>query len=262
MIQSKFIKDEIKRANKLEYFIPLGLKKLDNSVLNKGLTPHNKYLIFGSNKTGKTQFCHQLCIQAFDIFSRGSYQSKQKNSILTVYFDLENTFRPERIQQLALKKKLDYKSVFKSINISKIMSNSAFLLKLKEIKGQDYLKDIKLLIIDSINIYYRIEQSDREIPFYNAKKSFLEILTIIDEITRNYNLVTIVTAQITPNFIQNAIIEELPVGNQFLNHFFSEYFYLSIKNNNYYIHLVNSQYLPEKKVLYQITSNGIEDYKI
>lgn len=259
VISTKSIIDEIQKPKKFEFILPLGLNNFDNTVLRGGFYPHQKYLIFGANKTGKTQICHQICIQTYKLFSQ---KSEQKDKIFTYYLDLENTFRPERIQQLAINKNLDYKKVFKSINISKIMSNSALLLKLKEIKDQENLKDVKVLIIDSINNYYRIEQGDKEISFHNTKTNFLKILKIIDEITRKHNLITIATAQITPNFIQNAIIEELPVGNQFLNHFFSEYIYLRIKNNKYCMHLVNSQILPEKKVIYQITTIGIEDYEI
>ena len=78
-----------------------------------------------------------------------------------------------------------------------------------------------------------------------------------------YNLITIVTAQVSSNFVRDSVIRVLPAGNQFLNHFFSEYIYLSFKKEGKsYVHLVNSLKFPEKKLLYQITTEGIQDYKI
>ena len=140
------------------------------------------------------------------------------------------------------------------------MSNSALLLKLKEIKEMGDLENVKVLIIDSINNHYRTDHGNKEFPFHNVKSTFLRILNLIDEISRKFNLVIIATAQISPNFNTSAIVKELPVGNQYLNHFFSEYLYLSIIEDHCQIYLVNSQFLPEKRVYYQITSEGIKDY--
>jgi hypothetical protein len=91
----------------------------------------------------------------------------------------------------------------------------------------------------------------------------MSILNKIDKLTKKFGLITIATAQISPNFIDNVIIKEKPVGNQFLNHFFTENLYLSSRDEkSNYIHLVNSSFLPEKRVAYRITSAGIEDHSL
>ena len=253
VIQSKSILNEIQKHKDLKFVLPLGLKYFDKSILNGGFYPNKKYIIFGTYKAGKTQLCHQICVQAFKFFSKNIDSSNKKKAICTIYLDTENTFRPERIKEIASASNLDYVKIFKTINVAKIMSNSSFLLKLKEIKEKEQLENVKVLIIDSINNHYRSEQK---------KSTFLKILSIIDEIARFFNLTIIATAQVSPNFITNAIIKELPVGNLYLNHFFSEYLYLGIKEEKNYMHIVNSHLFPEKKVSYKITSKGIEDYEI
>ena len=255
IIQTKILKENKQKTSLVKFKLPLGLRNFVD------LISQNKYLIFGSNKVGKTQLCHQLSIQAFKYFSRNANNSEENDSVLTLYLDLENTFRPERIQQLAISRNLNYNKVLQSINVSKIMSNSALLLKLKEIKEKGDMENIKVLIIDSINNHYRTDHGSKEFPFHNVKSTFLRILNLIDEISRKFNLIIIATAQISPNFNTSAIVKELPVGNQYLNHFFSEYLYLSIIEDHCQIYLVNSQFLQEKRVYYQITSEGIKDYR-
>jgi len=239
--------------------LPLGSRNFDD-VIGGGFCSKKKYLIFGSNKTGKTQLCHQLCVQAY----------KHLNKILgfenikyIFYFDTENTFRPERIRELLTPSEFEIHSVLESVLVSKIMSNSAFLLALKDFENAIMKNRGGILIIDTINNHFRSDLGNRSISFNKAKDAFLKIVKKIDELTFKYNLITIVTSQVASNFSEKAIIRELPVGNQFLNHFFSEYLYLSKKNREMnYVQLVNSLNLSERKLLYKITSKGIQDYMI
>ena len=262
IIKTEEIINQIKKKNTNYNKLPLGLQNFDRSILSGGFLPNNIYLLFGSNKTGKTQICHQLCIQNFMGFLKNHENQYVKNKILTYYLDTENTFRPERIKEIASFYNLNYSEVLSSINVSKIMSNVALYLKLKEIQDQGNLNDVTLLIIDSINNYYRAEQGNKNVSFHNLKNMFNKVLKSLNNIKKNQNLIILSTAQITSNLLENEIIKEIPVGNQFLNHYISEYFYLKIKNNQNFIHLVNSQYFSEKKLAFKITSEGIVDYKI
>jgi len=140
------------------------------------------------------------------------------------------------------------------------MSNSALLLSLKNIVENLKNNHGSVLIFDTINNYYRSDLSNNNISFTKTKDIFLKILEKIDKLTKEYNLITIVTAQVSPNFTENAIIRELPVGNQFLNHFFSNYIYLSYKNEEKsYVQMINSLGISNKKLIFKITSNGIQD---
>ncbi|MFX1338171.1 MAG: hypothetical protein ACFFDK_06155 [Promethearchaeota archaeon] len=252
---------KIKDAKETKFILPLDSLNFDK-VLKGGFYLTKKYLIFGANRTGKTQICLNLCIQAYKYFIKQPEHIKNQDINLTYYLDCENTFRPERIKEIATAKSLEYQEILKSIKVSRIMSNSALMLKLKEIENQLKPGKTYLLVIDSINIFYRSEQGNKEISFYSLKTAYLKILDKIDTLMKKFNIVLIATAQVYPNFIEGAIINELPVGNQFLNHYFSEYLYLSYKEEKNYVHLVNSEFLPEKKVIFRITSNGIEDYKL
>ena len=143
------------------------------------------------------------------------------------------------------------------------MSDSAFLLSLKNLEKSLDKEESSVLIIDSINSHFRVEQGDKNVSYKKSKDLFLKILEQINYLTEKYSLTTIATAQISPNLLENTIVQEVPVGNQFLNMIFSEYLYLKYyKDGICIIQNVNSSFLPEKKLLYKITSTGIKDYKL
>ncbi|MBY8989497.1 MAG: AAA family ATPase [Candidatus Lokiarchaeota archaeon] len=239
--------------------IPLGSRNFDD-VIGGGFSQGKKYLVFGPNKTGKTQLCHQLCVQAYNYFNNITDKKCIKNIF---YFDTENTFRPERLKELLLPSVSEIDNLLKTILVSKIMSNSALLLALKDF--DNIIKNLSggVLIIDSINNHFRSDLGNKDLSFNKTKNKFLKILHKINELTHKHNLMTVVTSQVTSNFARKGNIRVLPVGNQFLNHFFSEYVYLSKndKDTNF-VQLVNSLALSEKKLLYKITSKGIRDLKL
>jgi len=245
-----------------QHILASGAKNFDETI-GGGFYRGKKYLIFGANKTGKTQLCHQLCVQAFIQFSKYPKNSEINNTQFIFYFDTENTFRPERIKELVVKYDFKLNKMLKNILVSKIMSNSAFLLSLNELKNFLGKNTINVLIIDSINNHYNSDLANADITNNKAKEIFLKILTKIDELLSYHNLIIIATAQVTSNLNRKTSLKVIPLGNHILNQFFSEYIYLDYKEDDKrYIQIVNSLNLPEKRLLYKITSSGIQDYKI
>lgn len=231
-----------------------------NKILGGGFKQGRTYIFFGESKTGKTQLAHQICTQGFAYFSKKHHKRGAK---YTLYCDTENTFRPERIRELSHLKGLNYNSVLKSIEVSKILSNSTLLMSIKKAERKIKKHSIRIMIVDTINNHFRSERGNKGRSFNNLKQDFLEILQIILNLTVKYNLITVLTSQVAPNFIKGAPIKDLPVGAQYLNHFFSEIIYLKRKDENKcYAHLVDSSFLPEKRLLYTISSEGIKDYTL
>ncbi|MFX0022907.1 MAG: hypothetical protein ACFE9S_11330 [Candidatus Hermodarchaeota archaeon] len=247
---------------KNHYILNAGAKNLDE-ILGGGFHSQTKYLIFGANKTGKTQLCHQLCVQAYIQFLKIFEYPKQKKPEFIYYFDTENTFRPERINELILNSEIEYQNLLSKILVSKIMSNSALLLSLKELENFLKLNEINILIIDTLNNHFSSELANKNISSTKTKTIFLKILDKINQLTKDHNLITITTAQVISNLNRESSIREIPAGNQLLNHYFSEYIYLDYKEQDKrYVQLINSLRLPEKRLLYKITSSGIQDYKL
>lgn len=256
------IESILNHFNNNQVILPLDQRNFDD-VLGGGFHSREKYVVFGANKTGKTQLCHQLCVQVYTHFHELFGTKKNK---YVYYFDTENTFRPERIEEILAPTEYNINHVLQNIFISKIMSNSALLLALKNLENNMVKGVGGLLIIDTINNHFGFDTSNSNIGFQEARDRFVEILRRVNNLTNEYNLITILTSQIVSNFSKNVIIKEIPIGYQFLNHFFSEFVYLSretIENIDHnYIQLINSLSNSEKRVLYKISSTGIHDYKI
>jgi len=262
IVKKQKILQDYEALTNLDFVLSSGAKNFDET-LGGGFYQNKKYLVFGANKTGKTQLCHQLCVQAYIQLSRQSKKSRKMNKQFVFYFDTENTFRPERLKELIKFRNIDYDKLLKCIFVSKIMSNAALLLSLKELERIIELNNIYVLIIDTLNNHYNSELANKEIASNKTKVIFLKILEELNELTRKYKLITITTAQITSNLINKGLIRVIPVGNHLLNHFFSEYVYLDYKEQDKrYVHLTNSINFPEKRLLYSITNTGIQDYKV
>ena len=238
------LKTELENFKQKIYFtLKSGTNNLD-LLLGGGFHSGQSNIIYGTNSTGKTQLCHQLCLEAFKI------------GIKTIYFDTENTFRPERIKELCLNRGLNHNDVLKSILVASIKSNDVLNYKIRDLTNILNESGGNLLIIDTINNYYRLEQA---ISFEKSKRLFISILNHLNLLTKRYDLISIYTSQVSPNFNPNSTIKHIPVGIQFLNHFFTEFIYLSKTNETHLMHLVNSSYLPENKLPYAIDSKGIID---
>ncbi|MFX0040627.1 MAG: hypothetical protein ACFFCY_11295 [Promethearchaeota archaeon] len=262
LIKKQKIIHEFDLLNKQKYVLQTGAKNFDET-LGGGFHSHTQYLMFGANKTGKTQLCHQLCVQAYIQFSNIYENHERKKHQFIFYLDTENTFRPERIKELILKTKVEYNELLRNILVSKIMSNSALLLALKELENLLKNNYISVLIIDTINNYYNSELANKRISPNKTKSTFLKVLDKIEQLRKDYNLITITTAQIISNISVETSIRALPGGHKLLNQYFSEYVYLSYKEQDKrYVQILNSLSLPEKRLLYKITSLGIQDYKI
>ena len=256
----KIIIDEFQEIKKKSFKLNSGSRNLNN-VLGGGFCSGRKYLIFGANRTGKTQIAHQICLQAFKCVS--NIKGIANNNCDVYYFDTENTFRPERLIELALNAGFENTENFENIFVSKIMSNSSFILSLKNLEKIIEKSHKGVLIIDTINNYYNLEKADKFTSLNKAKTRFIKILELINTLTHKFNLITIVLAQVTSNLNDKMLIPIVPVGYHILNHYFSEYIFLEYKDENQrYIQLVNSLELPERKLTFKITSSGIQDYII
>lgn len=74
--------------------ISTSIPDLDDA-LNGGLSTGNLIEVFGEARTGKTQFCHQMCINVQKPKRLKGLEGE------AVYIDGEGTFRPERLLEMA-----------------------------------------------------------------------------------------------------------------------------------------------------------------
>ena len=104
---------------------------------------------FGEFGSGKTQIAHLLAVNC----------QKDDPTAVAVYIDTENTFRPERIKQLAEGAGVDPQKALANIKVAKAY-NSDHQMLLAE-KVEDLIKNdklnVKVLIVDSLTAHFRAE---------------------------------------------------------------------------------------------------------
>ncbi|MBW2992420.1 DNA repair and recombination protein RadA [Candidatus Woesearchaeota archaeon] len=104
---------------------------------------------FGEFGSGKTQMGHILAVNMFKKFGEDA---------VAVFIDTENTFRPERIVQLAKAAGLEPEKVLKNIKVARAY-NSDHQMLLAE-KVDELVKNglnIKLIVVDSLTAHFRAE---------------------------------------------------------------------------------------------------------
>tara|TARA_Y100000310_G_scaffold219598_1_gene220995 strand:+ start:281 stop:1312 length:1032 start_codon:yes stop_codon:yes gene_type:complete len=104
---------------------------------------------FGEFGSGKTQIGHILAVNV---------QSIEKDAI-GVYIDTENTFRPDRITELAKGAGLDEKKVLKNIKVARAYNSDHQMLLVEKV--EDLIKkqnlNVKLIVVDSLTAHFRAE---------------------------------------------------------------------------------------------------------
>jgi hypothetical protein len=107
--------------------------------------------VFGEFGSGKSQLAHQLCVNVQLPPEKGGLGAK------AIYIDTENTFRPERIEQMAKAAGLDTKEALDNIYVARACTTDHQILLAD--KASDIAKQggFKLIVVDSLTSLFRTE---------------------------------------------------------------------------------------------------------
>jgi DNA repair protein RadA len=94
-----------------------GSKALDELLLG-GIETQAVTEFYGEFGSGKSQICHTLFAMARQPVELGGLDSG------VIYIDTEGTFRPERLEQIARARGLDYTRILKSVAVCEVYNSS------------------------------------------------------------------------------------------------------------------------------------------
>src|ERR671933_465398 len=165
-----------------------GSKSLDD-FLKGGVESQAITELTGEFGSGKSQICHTLCVTA----AANNNKKGQINSI--IFIDTENTFRPERVHQIAEARGLDSEEIMKKVFVCK-MVNSAQLEALIRNLGK-YIEEYKakLIIVDSIISLHRAEYTGRETLAERQQRLNVMLHKLI-RLSEVYNVAIVLTNQV------------------------------------------------------------------
>jgi DNA repair protein RadA len=146
--------DQVLERRKSLVRFTTGSKNLDD-FLKGGIESQSITELAGEFGSGKSQICHTLFVTAAKGVSRGTI-----NSI--IFIDTENTFRPERVHQIAEARGLDSEELMKKVFVCKIVNSAQLEALIRNLGKSIEEYKAKIVIVDSIISIHRVEYAGRE----------------------------------------------------------------------------------------------------
>ncbi|MCA9459204.1 MAG: DNA repair and recombination protein RadA [Nanoarchaeota archaeon] len=209
--------------------------------------------LFGEFGSGKTQVGHQLAVNIQLPPDLGGMNSK------VIYIDTENTFRPERILQMAEKVGLNPEQTLKNIKVARAYNSDHQMLMAE--KSEDLMKsgEYKLLVVDSLTAHFRAEFIGRGTLSERQQKLNKHMHTLL-KLADMYNVCVIVTNQVMskPNVMFGDPTQA--IGGHVVGHSSTFRIYLRKgKKGSRVAKLVDSPNLPENECMFYVNTSGIND---
>ena len=245
--------DELLKMRQSVLRLTTGSKPLDR-MLDGGLETQTITEFYGEYGSGKSQICHELCVNVQLPPERGGLSGA------ALYVDTENTFRTERIVQMSRHLGLDPEQVVKNIIYAEAYTSDHQMFLLDNADEVIKANNVKLIIVDSLTAHFRSEYLGREMLASRQQKLNKHMHKLI-RLARAFNAVAVVTNQVMAKpdvFFGDAVY---PIGGHIVGHTSHTRIYLRRAAHGpvRIARLVSSPYLPEGEEIFKVTENGIED---
>ncbi len=232
--------------------ITSGSKSFDE-LLGGGFETQSIIELFGEFGSAKTQIAHQLCV-AVQLPTDLGGLNKQ-----AFFIDTENTFRPERIQQMAEALDLDPDNVLQNIHVARAYNSSHQMLLVEKVK--ELSKEIPggLLVVDSLTAHFRAEYIGRGALADRQQKLNKHMHDLLRWGDLN-NGVVCVTNQVSSK--PDAFFGDptRPIGGHIVGHTATFRLYLrKSKGPKRIARLIDSPHLPEGEAVFTVSEKGITD---
>jgi DNA repair protein RadA len=209
--------------------------------------------LFGEFGSGKTQIVHQMCVNVQMSKELGGMDSH------VVYIDTENTFRPERIKQMAEAYDLDHEEVLNKIHVARAYNSNHQMLLVD--KAMELSKEFptRLLIVDSLTSHFRAEFVGRGALADRQQKLNKHMHSLLRWGDLN-NGVVVVTNQVSSK--PDAFFGDptRPIGGHIVGHTATFRLYLrKSKGGKRIARLIDSPHLPEGEAVFNVSEVGIRD---
>ncbi|MCJ7721334.1 DNA repair and recombination protein RadA [Candidatus Bathyarchaeota archaeon] len=245
--------DELVKMRQTVLRLTTGSSMLDK-LLGGGVESQSITEFYGEYGSGKSQICHQLCVNVQLPPEQGGLGGA------ALYLDTENTFRTERIFQMSKNVGLDPEDALKNIIFAEAYTSDHQMFLLEN--SDEVIKEnkVRLIIVDSLTSHFRSEYMGREMLAERQQKLNKHMHMLI-RLSRAFNAVAVVTNQVMSKpdvFFGDAIH---PVGGHIVAHTSHTRVFLrkSARGPVRIARLVSSPYLAEGEGVFRVSERGIED---
>ena len=237
--------------------ISTGSKALDK-LLGGGIETQAITEVFGEFGSGKTQLAHTLAVMVQKPPEEGGLGGS------VIWIDTENTFRPERIRQIAEARGIDPDEALKNIYVARAFNSNHQMLLVE--KAEEIIKErasadrpVRLLVVDSLMAHFRSEYVGRG-TLAERQQKLAKHPSDLHRLADLYDIAVFVTNQVQAK--PDAFFGDptRPVGGHILAHSATLRIYLRKgKAGKRVARLIDSPHLPEGEAVFRITERGVED---
>jgi len=227
--------------------------KLLDELLGGGFETQSIIELFGEFGSSKTQIAHQLCVTVQLPKEQGGLDSH------AFFIDTENTFRPERIIQMAEAYGLDPDEVLSKIHVARAYNSNHQMLLVGKVKELSKEQPTSLLVVDSLTAHFRAEFIGRGALADRQQKLNKHMHDLLRWSDLN-NGVVCVTNQVSSK--PDAFFGDptRPIGGHIVGHTATFRIYLrKSKGPKRIARLIDSPHLPEGEAVFTINEIGIRD---
>jgi DNA repair protein RadA len=203
--------------------------------------------------SGKTQLALQMCVNVQLPKDKGGLESQ------VFYIDTENTFRPDRIIQMAEAYGLDSNEVLNNIHVARAYNSSHQMLLVDKVMELSKEFPARLLIVDSLTSQFRAEYVGRGALADRQQKLNKHMHDLLRWSDLN-NGVVVVTNQVAAK--PDAFFGDptRPIGGHIVGHTATFRLYLrKSKGGKRIARLIDSPHLPEGEAVFSVSEKGIRD---
>ncbi|MDR0791243.1 MAG: DNA repair and recombination protein RadA [Methanomassiliicoccaceae archaeon] len=244
--------EEILERRKTVTKLTTGSKAFDE-LMGGGLESQSIVEFFGEFGSCKSQVCFQLAVNATLPEEMGGLDSD------VLMIDSENTFRPERIIQMAEHLGADPNEVLKRIHVARAFNSQHQILLVDKAIELAQNKKIKLMIVDSLTSHFRAEYIGRGALAERQQTLNRHMHELLNFATLN-NAIIAVTNQVAAK--PDAFFGDptRPIGGHIVGHTATFRLYLRKgKGGKRIARLIDSPNLPEGEAVFMVSENGITD---
>ena len=232
--------------------ITTGSKTLD-TLIGGGIETQSITEMHGAFGSSKSQIAHQLAVTVQLPKEKGGLAGK------AIFIDTENTFRAERIMEMAKGLGLDPKKTLENILVARAF-NSDHQTLLAE-KAEDFIKknNVRIIIVDSLTSTFRTDYTGRG-TLANRQQKLNRHLHTLQRLGLVYNAAVYVTNQVMsrPDILFGD--PTAPIGGHILGHTATYRIYLrKSKAEKRIAKLIDSPCLPDGETVFKVVTDGIRD---
>jgi DNA repair protein RadA len=230
-----------------------------NDLLGGGLETNSVTEVYGAYRSGKTQIAHQLSVTVQLPLADGGLDEEGKKPPYTVYIDTENTFRPERIVQMAESYGLDPQQVLERILCAKAYNSDHQMLLVQQVNELLTKHRVVLVVVDSVMSHFRAEYAGRG-TLANRQQKLNKHLHHLQKLADASNVAIFMTNQVMSR--PDAFFGDPTTyaGGHIMAHVAQTRLYLRKgKGEQRICRLVDSPNLPEGEAVFMVKGEGIRD---